>query len=451
MRKSRALSSPFSTLSSANEEDIGRVPDDVRLTKRGIGGITAWRFAYLFIQGGLSLALFAALAHALPVGAFAITAVAQAVLVIAQAMGDFGLSPATVTVLPAMIAQQPGDRQRLLAGAVRAFALAAIAGGVLCLAAAVAVPADARLAVVLVAPAAASTVLISGADGLLRATGEFRRSVGLVAVARLGSFLAVPAAIATDSGVWTCAAISAGTLVGTVPAALALRAFRRLSRESSPKPLLRVALPLGLSQFFVLAGGRLNTVILSAILSLRAATVFEASWRLFQLGQYVAGGISTAAAPLIGDALGAERHVELHRLLARLGGVAAGLGLGAAAVLLLARRPLCEALFGSLGGEVARVVVPFALLTPLAFVGFVATTALSTSSEDRRFVVLAYGSGALVGLPLVVALAPRGGSSAAAAGCAAGLALTHTLLIARYLRMLRGLRANVGGPLKAHT
>ena len=65
---------------------------------------TTWRLAFLVIQGGSSVVLFAALGHLLSEGALAATAVAQGVIVIAQSVGDFGLSQAAVAVLPARIA-----------------------------------------------------------------------------------------------------------------------------------------------------------------------------------------------------------------------------------------------------------------------------------------------------------------------------------------------------------
>jgi hypothetical protein len=85
-----------------------------------MAGAAAWRLTFLAIQGGGSVILFSALGHALDRGAFAATAVAQGVIVLAQAIGDFGLSQAAVSVLPTWIASRPEIEEDLLAGAALA-------------------------------------------------------------------------------------------------------------------------------------------------------------------------------------------------------------------------------------------------------------------------------------------------------------------------------------------
>ena len=84
------------------------------------------RFGYLLIQGGASVVLFALLGHVMPADAFAAVAVAQGILVLCQAIGDFGFSQAATTALTARIATEPELREPLHAAAARAFAAGAV-------------------------------------------------------------------------------------------------------------------------------------------------------------------------------------------------------------------------------------------------------------------------------------------------------------------------------------
>ena len=85
--------------------DIGRRLGPRERSLSGLGPerlaeATRWRYAYLFAQGGLSLVLYLVLGIVLDEAAFSTTAVALGVVVIAQALGDFGLSQAAVVIIP---------------------------------------------------------------------------------------------------------------------------------------------------------------------------------------------------------------------------------------------------------------------------------------------------------------------------------------------------------------
>ena len=406
------------------------------LDQGGIARATGWRFAYLVSQAGFSLVLFVCLAQVLPPDQFAQAALAQAVLVIAQALGDFGLSQSAVTALPARLARTPDAAAPLLRGAARAFLMAAGATILLTLIAVAALPQAARLPTLLIGPAAAAAVLVSGADGLLRSCGEFRRPVVLVTLSRAGAFLAVPAAILSDSAAWASAGLSVGAGAASLPALRVLLDAQRGAAEGSARELFRAAVPLGGAQVFIVAAGRLNTVILSTLLSLRAAAAFEGAWRFFQLGQYVAGGLATGAAPFVGHAVGGTDHAGLRRMLWQLIGVLAGAGAAFGALLILLGPWLSEQLLGDLGSEVGKALLPFGLLSPLAFVGFLATTTLAASDPDRVWVLIAYGLGAVVGLCLVFALSATNDLQGATGGCAFGWGIAQVMLIGRLLRFM---------------
>lgn len=399
---------------------------------------TGWRFAYLAAQGGLSTALLACLAHVLPPDAFAPVAVALGTLVVAQAVGDFGLSHAAVTVLPSRLAALPTKRRELLAGAARASLWAAAGGVALTVLAAGAVPGDARAAVLLIAPAAGAAVVVAGIDGLMRAEGEFRKPVELVLFSRLGPFLAVPVAALTDSASWASASVSAGATVGTLPAAMGLLRYTRLSDDPLIGSMAKAAAPLGVSQLLIVGSGRLNTVFLSALASVPAAATFEGAWRLYQLGLYVAGGLATAVAPFIGHAVGTQQYRQLLTGVRQ--GILVLLSIGGiwTLALLLFREPVSEVLFGdTFGARVADAVLPLALVTPLGFVAFLATVTMATSRGGRVVILLANAGGAVVNLVLVLALAPDHGARGGALAAALGVAVTSSVLMIGLVTSMR--------------
>jgi len=410
---------------------------------------TAWRFAYLLAQGGLSLGLFAILAHVLPKHAFAATAVAQGALVIAQAVGDFGLSQAAVTALPARIAAEPARVGELLRGGASSYAVAALAALFVTLLAALAVPAAARLPILLIAPAGAVTVLVSGADGLLRAQGEFRRPPVLVTISRLGAFAGVGVALADKSAAATCAGIALGTVLASLPAVMVLYRSYRAGARGRARDLRRAAVPLGFAELCTIASGRLDTILLSAIGGTVAGAGFEATWRVFQLAQYVVGGLATAVAPFIADAYGSGRYEQQLALIRRVGlaVLAAGVMLGAG--LLLAGGTVSRALFGDLGPAVAQALPPLALLTPVSFLGFFSLVVLATSPADRWWILPATAVGAVVNLVLVLLLAPSHGLDGTTIACAIGLGTAALLLLARLSIMVLRLRRKPSVPLLA--
>ncbi len=401
---------------------------------------TAWRFAFLVSQGGMSLLLFSVLAHVLSASEFAPTAIAQGVLVIAQAVSDFGLSPAAVIALPSLLAKRPQDRPDLMRGASAIFMVGAGGAVVLVLLAVAVISPAARLPVALIAPASAMAVLVAGSDGLLRAVGEFRRPVLLVSLSRAGAFVGVLAAARTGSASWTCAGISLGTVLASLPAmALLIRRYRGGTRALS-REFVRTALPLGFGDLFMVAGGRMNTILLSAISGTVAGAGFEGTWRLYQLSQYVVGGLATGAAPFMAHALGAGRHRDLARILRRVGTltILSGLALGAGTY--FARGPVSDFLFGPLGHQVAGAIGPLAALTPISFAGFLATIVLASSAGDRWAIVAASALGAAINLILVIVLAPTHGLRGATLACAIGLGVTQIGLLLQLGRLMRRLR-----------
>jgi O-antigen/teichoic acid export membrane protein len=403
-----------------------------------LASASGWRMAFLLVQGGGSVILSAALSHILDARAFAITSLAQGVLVIAQTIGDFGLSQAAVTVLPARIAASPAAAARLLGGAANAYFYAGAAAFLLTLASVGLVPQAALVPIVVSAPAAAAMVLLAGADGLLRSQGEFRRPVAFVVASELGGFIGIPVALGTHSPAWTCAAVSAGTTLGAAGAVLTLREHAGDARAA--RGFLRAATPLGLTQAFVVLCTRFDTLLAASLTGLVAAGTFEGDWRIYQLGQYAAGALATAAAPFIANRLGANQLTQAFALLGRLLLRLLGVGLAAGALLYFARWPLAHLLAGSLSVPVAHGLVFLAAVSPIAAVAIPAYYTLIALDGERLPVLGCFIVGAAVNLGLGPALAGALHVHGFLIGCAAGTTVTSVMLLTRLALVISGLR-----------
>jgi O-antigen/teichoic acid export membrane protein len=416
------------------------------LTEDRVGEATGWRYAYLLAQAGLSLLLFVGLAAVLPANAFAVCAVALGSLVAVQAVADFGFSQAALAVLPNPGTVGPAMGRLVLESGIARLVLAgagaALAGSCLL---ALAVPQSARLAIVAIAPASALAVVVAGVDGILRAHGRFRRPMLLVGASRLGGLPAIGVAAATSDAAATCAAVSAGIVLGTMPALYELRRHW-IAADGRPaiRPLLRVAAPLGASNLCILASARINTIVLGSAASVASAAVFESAWRVFQVGQYALGAAATAIAPFVAAGLSDPkvRGPLLHRRLRRtvltmtLGGGA----LGAAIVVL--RHPIADVVSGGGADAVARSLVLLGPALPVSLLLLFTTIMLSASSvRDRYWVLGAYATGAGVNLLTVLMLAASSADVAGAAASALGMCATLAVLVPRLREALRAIRS----------
>jgi O-antigen/teichoic acid export membrane protein len=269
--------------------------------------------------------------------------------------------------------------------------------------------------------------------------------VVLMAASELGGFAGLPVAIATHSAIWTSAAVSAGTTIGAAGAVATVAMIRRGGAARAVGSFVRACVPLGVSQLFIVLGTRFDTVLAGAVSGLLAAGTFEGAWRVYQLGQYVVGGLATAAAPFVADALGAGRHDEAVALLRRL--IVRMLVLGAilGALLYLGRYPIARVLAGSLAGQVAAVLPIIAVLSPVAAVGLVGFFTLISREGERGYVLAVHAIGAAVNVVVVVLLGGTHGARGVTFGCAAGIAVTDVLMLIRLRSVVRGLDAEPRG------
>ena len=413
------------------------------LSDARVAEATGWRYAYLFVQGGLSLALYIGLAAVLPGPAFAVCAVALGALVVVQAAADFGFSQAAVAALPnPATLGEVLPRGVLESGIARLMTAGAVVALLASCAVALAVPAQARVALVAIGPASALAVVLAGVDGILRAGGQFRRPVLLVGSSRVGALPAIAVAAATEDADLTCAAISAGIVLGSLPAIAELaRRWRAADGRPAMRPLLRTAGPLGASNLFILAGARVNTLVLGGIASISSAAVFESAWRVFQTAQYALGAGATAVAPFVAAALADGRgdmlRVRLRRTAVQV--LVGGVGVGAAVA--LARHPIADLVSSSGAASVADSLIVLAPALPASLLLLVATITLSVSSaRDRTWIFRAYGAGAVTNLVAVVTLADRSPGRAGAIASTVGICVTLAVLAPRFARLLRGLQ-----------
>jgi O-antigen/teichoic acid export membrane protein len=408
----------------------GNAPSEKLLHPSRLRSAALWRFGFLGIQGGFSLALFIAVGQVLPADAFSACAVALGVLVIAQTLGDFGLSQALATDLPARAAAIAAEHgvsaaDGLRAAGAYAVGLATLAVLVICATGALLVPDSAAPSVLLISPTAAAAMAVSGADGLMRSVGDFRRPLYLVTLSRAAYFIGVPVAAITESSGWTCAAITAGGVMGSSPAAGYLLGLARRHPRGPTSDVFRASVPLGVSQLFVIAGGRIDTILLGALSTLFAAAAFEGVWRVHQVGQYLAGGLATTLAPFLATMVGESNFDELRTLVRRAIIVTGLAGLVWGASLYLFRDLLGDLLMPELAGDVGEALAIFALLAPATYIGWVCTVTLSPSRIGRMCVVACYGLGATLNVVLVFLLADSEGLPGAATACGLGLAVTN--------------------------
>lgn len=415
-----------------------------RLTHGRLASASLWRLLFLAVQGTAGLALFSALGHVLPHRAFAATAIAQGVIVIAQSIGDFGLSQAAVSVLPARIAGAAGDADELIAGAGRAYLGATCAGLVLTLAIAAFVPSAAAGPVAISSLGTAAAIVVAGADGLLRSRGEFRRPLVLMAASELAGFAGLPVAILTHSALATCAAVAGGMALGAVPAAIALMHFTALRPRAPMRGFVRAGLPLGLAQVFISLATRADTLLAGLVSGLVAGAAFEGCWRIYQLSQYVAGGVASAAAPFIADALGDRRADDALRILRTLSLRLLTTGIAGGAILYLGRKPIAELVAGTLGTQVARALPALAIVSPLQALSLGAYYTLIGRDGQRRLVLAAIVAGAVVNIALAAPLGSQLGGRGIVIGCACGQAVTALLLLATMLPFIRRTRHDAG-------
>jgi O-antigen/teichoic acid export membrane protein len=411
-----------------------------RLTHGRLASASRWRLLFLAVQGTAGLALFSALGHILPHRAFAATAIAQGVIVIAQSIGDFGLSQAAVTVLPARIAAAPADGDELIAGAARAYLGATCVGLLLTGAIAAFVPSAAAGPVAVSALGAAAAIVVAGADGLLRSRGEFRRPLALMASSELAGFAGLPVAITTHSALATCAAVGGGMALGSLPAAITLVRFIALRPQAPLGPFVRAGVPLGLSQVFISLATRADTLLAGLVSGLVAGATFEGCWRIYQLSQYVAGGVASAAAPFIADALGGGRPYDALRILRAMSLRLLMLGIAGGGILYLGRTPIADLLAGTLGTQVARALPALAIVSPLQALSLAAYYTLIGRDGQRRLVLAAIIAGAVVNLALAAPLGRELGGRGIVIGCACGQAATALLLLAAALPFVRRTR-----------
>ncbi len=143
----------------------------------------------------------------------------------------------------------------------------------------------------------------------------------------------------------------------------------------------RAALPLGLSQLLVVGSARINTLVLASVGRLRDAAAFESGWRMFQVLQYLGGGVASAMSPVFATAVGVGAKDDARRLATRATWCLLAAGSGLALALWFLAPTLAVSLFPEQRNEVRPVLRALALTVPLSLAAAVAAGRCSPPSR----------------------------------------------------------------------
>ena len=387
----------------------------------GVRRATIGRGTYLVVQGGTSVAGFAVLARLLDPAQLGAAALALAIVVSAQVLGDLGLAQLTTVEGPQALAQGVDEHRRLERAVGELFCAGALVAALAVVVTSLFVPAAARPATLAAAPAAAAAVVTSGAESLRRASGDVWTPVRLAVLSRGPFFLALPLVAWRPEAMWAMIVFSACSVLGSLPAAMIIR--RALSgprADEVRRRLMRGAVANGFVGICIAAATRGNVVMLASAGGLLAVAQFEAAWRGFQPGVYVAGALGTAATPYVAVAEPSAAAAITRR------GVraCAGFGLAGGAALALLAPLVARLLYAASDPVVIDCLRILAAVLPVTLVGFYVQTAVLLPHR-------AFGSLIGAGVTLVVVtLGLTAWFGQDARGCASALAIGQVAYLA---------------------
>jgi O-antigen/teichoic acid export membrane protein len=419
----RTASDEFTLPSMTAKLEQGRLPHAV-----------ASRLGYLLIQGSTGLLSFALLARLLDSRQLGAATAALAAYVTAQVLSDFGLSQLITVEIPRALREDPLEARRLEAQAARLFFRAAAIAVALTAAVAAVVPGEAALATLAVAPAAGSTLLVTGAESSARAHGDLLAPLRYAACARTPFFVLLPLLALWPTATFAMALLSAASVIGSLPAARRLLRAATIPDRRPQRGLLRAAAAVGVVGALIVVGSRANVLILSRIEGVTEAGRFEGAWRAFQVWVYAAGALATATTPFAAYAAAARGRMGLTALARRGLAVSVAAGLGAALVLGLFATPIAELLYGRADSHVVAAERALALALPLTFASFYLWMAVLLPLGRLRGLTLAAGAMAVVTLALTAVLSPGRGAE----GCALAVLAGQTAFVVVALGVLIG-------------
>lgn len=403
----------------------------------GLTRATVARFAYLALQGGSSVFVFAALARVLDADELGTVSTAFATYAVAQVVGDFGLSQLTTIEVPRALSESRANGDAVAGRVARLFLVGAAMAAAVTAALSLICPPDARLAVLALAPASASALLVSAGESLRRSYGDFGTPVLFAASARLPFFATIPLLESNPTALAAAGLFSAATLAGSVPA---IRLVIRTAREhdvgtATASPLLRTTFAIGVVGVLIVLATRLNVLVLASVASFEDVGEFEAAWRALQPFVYAAGALGTAATPFTAAAASIGERIRPIVNSGLTG--AAGTGLLGAAVLLILAKPIAVVLYGSEESSVVDSVRLLAFALPITTVSYYLQTAVLLPLRHFRLLVVAAGGMAIVTLGLTGFLGQAHGAPGGAAAVLAGQVIYGACVGIGFARMRR--------------
>lgn len=377
---------------------------------------TIARASYLIIQGGASAVVFALLARMLSASQLGAAATALAVYTTSQIFSDLGFVQFSTVAIPAAAVRDPEQATALAATAARFFIGAAGAAFVLSVLAVLVVPGGAAGAVLAIAPASATSLVVNGAESLRRAVGDVITPVKFALSARLPFFALVGLITLHPTATVAMAVFSLGAAIGCVPALISLIRLLRLPGASPSERglLLRGGLQTAALGIGIVIATRVNSLLLARLAPLTQVGQYEAAWRAFQPFVYLAGAIGSAAMPYASRAVASGdsvwRIARSGLLLSAAIGVLGGVALYALSV------PLAEILYGRAAHDAVRTMEILAVALPFSLQAYYLQNAVVLPRQ--RFRVLHGSVGAMVAVTLAGTVLLR---SHGAVGCATAL------------------------------
>jgi O-antigen/teichoic acid export membrane protein len=394
------------------------------LPRDGLTRATIARVVYLVLQGGSSVVVFALLARVLDPDELGAVSTAFAIYAVAQVIGDLGLSQLTTIEVPRALSESRVRGDAVAARVARLFLVGAAMAAALTAALSLICPPDTRLAVLALAPASASALLVSAGESLRRSYGDFWSPVLFVASSRLPFFAVIPLLGPNPTAAAAAAAFSGATFAGSIPAIrLVLRSARkhRVATTTTASTVLQTTLAIGIVGMLIVLATRLNVVVLALVATLEAVGEFEAAWRAFQPLVYAAGALGTAATPFTAAAAWSGARIRPIVESGLIG--AAGIGLFGAALLLIFADPIAVVVYGMGDSSVVGSVRVLAVAAPITTVSYYAQTAVLLPLRHFRILVVATACMAVATLGLTALLGHGHGATGCAAAVLAGQAI----------------------------
>lgn len=384
---------------------------------------------------------FPLIARMLGADGFGVWTAALAYVSLFGSMTEFGLTNAAMLRMSA----DPDDEAEWLGALASLRTLMATGATLLCIALIpVALDGDSQLVALILS----LTIVAGGANALMsvyqsRLRGAIPLAIGLLQAVVWMAMVIVLTIVDVGPVVMACAYTALLSMIAVIQFASARRLARVLWRgvRARWRSLLRVAVPIGLSGFFVTIYYKIDAVLLLRVAGEHEAGVYGVAYRFLDAIGGIPGAIMVAVFPVMSAAFAADRP-RVQRLVQRCAELMAVVSLPALAVTIVLSGPLVAFMFGE-GFDESAAVLPVLMVAFVAICyGNLAGFLAPVLDLQWRLTIFA-AVGATVNVGLNILLIPRYGALGAAWVTAITESLTMLCLLATCLRRL-DLRLGVG-------